>query len=138
MKEHGNVILSGAAKEAVSGVIYDITSTPSSFAEANADIVTTFLKVTSDMNAMYLENPEPMYEAISIEAGMDMEGTKAILDVMGFMSAETQLSDKWMGKWLAGNLKEKAQGLEAAGKITALDDYEALVNTSYLAAAAAK
>jgi len=40
----------------------------SSFAEANADVVTdvvtTFLKVTSDMNAMYAENPEPMYEAM--------------------------------------------------------------------------
>ena len=77
-----------------------------------------------------------MYEAISIEAGMDMEGTKAILDVMAFMSAETQLSDRWMGKWLAGDLKRQALALEAAGKITALDDYDALVNTTYLAAAA--
>ncbi|MBT6832842.1 MAG: ABC transporter substrate-binding protein, partial [Rhodobacterales bacterium] len=59
MKEHGNVLLSGPAKEAVSGVIYDVTSTPSSFAEANADVVTTFLKVTSEMNTMYAENPEP-------------------------------------------------------------------------------
>ena len=136
MKEHGNVLLSGPEKEAVSGVIYDVTSTPSSFAEANADVVTTFLKVTSDMNAMYAENPEPMCEAISIEAGMDMEGTKAILGVMAFMSAETQLSDRWMGKWLAGDLKRQALALEAAGKITALDDYDALVNTTYLAAAA--
>ena len=138
MKEHGNVLLSGPEKEAVSGVIFDVTSTPSSFAEANADVVTTFLKVTSDMNAMYAENPEPMYEAISIEAGMDMEGTVAILGVMAFMSAETQLSDQWMGKWLAGDLKRQALALEAAGKITALDDYDALVNTTYLAAAAAQ
>ncbi len=137
MKEHGNVLLSGPEKEAVSGVIYDVTSTPSSFAEANAEIVTKFLKVTSDMNAQYAENPEPMVASIAKEAGMDLEGTKAILSVMNFMSAETQLSDQWMGGWLAGDLKRQADALEAAGKIKALGDYGPLVNTTYLAAAAA-
>ena len=137
MKEHGNVLLSGPEKEAVSGVIYDVTSTPSSFAEANADIVTKFLGVTSKMNEMYAADRAPMIADIAKEAGMDIEGTTAILDVMNFMSAETQLSDEWMGKWLAGDLKRQALALEAAGKIKALDDYNALVNTSYLAAAAA-
>jgi taurine transport system substrate-binding protein len=87
------------------------------------------------MNAMYAESREPMIAAIAREAGMDSEGTTAILDVMNFMSAETQLSDQWMGGWLATDLKRQADALEAAGKITALGDYEALVNTSYLEAA---
>jgi taurine transport system substrate-binding protein len=138
MKEHGNVILSGADKEAVSGVIYDVTSTPSSFAEANAEIVAKFLGVTSKMNEMYAENRDPMIADIAKEAGMDIEGTTAILDVMNFMSAETQLSDQWMGKWLAGDLKRQADALEAAGTIEkALADYAPLVNTTYLASAVA-
>ena len=135
MKEHGNVLLSGPEKEAVSGVIYDITSTPSAFAEANAEIVTKFLSVTSAMNAMYAADREPMIADIAKEAGMDIEGTTAILDVMNFMTAEEQLSDKWMGGWLATDLKRQADALEAAGKITALGDYAPLVNTTYLAAA---
>lgn len=136
MKEHGNVLLSGADKEAVSGVIYDVTSTPSAFAEANAEIVTKFLSVTSKMNEMYAENREPMIADIAKEAGMDIEGTTAILDVMNFLPADVQLSDKWMGKWLAEDLKRQADALEAAGKIKALGDYGPLVNTTFLAAAA--
>lgn len=135
MKEYGNVLLSGEEKEAVVGVIYDVTSTPRAFAEENADVVATFLSVTAKMNAMYNENREPMIADIAKEAGMDIEGTTRILDVMRFLEAEEQLSDKWMGEWLPGDLKRQADALEAAGKITALDDYGPLVDTSYLAKA---
>jgi taurine transport system substrate-binding protein len=135
MKEHGNVLLSGPEKEAVVGKVFDVTSVPSTFAEENAELLSKFLKVTADMNAMYAADRAPMMEAISKAAGMDMEGTTAVLDVFAFPTVEEQLSDEWMGGWLAGKLKSDADALEAAGKIEALDDYGALIDSSYLQAA---
>ena len=50
--------------------------------------------------------------------------------------SEEQLSDAWMGKFVGEYLASSAAKLEASGKIKALSDYNALINTSYLAAAA--
>lgn len=135
MKEYGNVLLSGKEKEDVVGRVFDLTSTPSTFAEENAELLSKFLSVTAKMNAMYAENRDPMLEDIAKMAGMDMDGAIDNLDVFGFPTVEEQLSDSWMNGWLAGYLKEAADSLESDGKIEALDDYNALIDTSYLEAA---
>jgi len=135
MKQHGNVLLSGAEKEAVVGKVFDVTSTPSAFAAENADVVAKFLKVTADMNAKYAVDRAPMLEAISKAAGMDLTGTTAVLDVFTFPTIKEQLSDEWMGKFVADYLAESAKILEQDGKIKALPDYKPLVNASYLEAA---
>lgn len=137
MKEYGNVLLSGAEKEAVVGKIFDVTSVPSSFAEENSELLTKFLAVTAKMNAMYKEDRAPMLDSIAQAAGMDMEGTIAVLDVFAFPTIEEQLSDEWMGGWLAEKLKSDAEAMEEAGTITALDDYNGLINPTYLMAVSA-
>lgn len=136
MKEHGNVLLSGQEKQDVVGKVFDVTSIPTSFGEENPDVLAKFLAITAEMNAMYAADRAPMMEAISKEAGMDMEGTTAVMDVFGFPTVEVQLSDEWMGGGVAQYLTDSAAALEASGKITALSDYSALVNSSYLEAAA--
>ncbi len=135
MREHGNVLISGAEKEAVVGKVFDVTSIPTSFGEENPDVLAKFLAITAEMNAMYAADRSPMMEAISVEAGMDLEGTTAVMDVFGFPDVATQLSDAWMGGFVAQYLADNAASLEADGKIKALPDYNALVNTSYLEAA---
>ena len=135
MKEHGNVILSGAEKEAVVGKVFDVTSVPTSFGEENPELLAKFLKVTADMNAMYAKDRAPMMAAIGKEAGMDAAGTTAVMDVFAFPTTEEQLSDAWMGGFVAEYLASSAAKLEASGKIKALGDYGAVVNSSYLAAA---
>ena len=135
MREHGNVLISGAEKEAVVGKVFDITSVPSGWAEENADTLAKFLAITAEMNAMYAADRAPMMEAIAKEAGMDMDGTTAVIDVFSFPSVEAQLSEEWMGGFLADYFTEAAAALEAGGKITALGDYNAVINTSYLEAA---
>ncbi len=136
MKEHGNVLISGAEKEAVVGKVFDVTSVPTSFGQENPDILAKFLKVTADMNAQYAKEPEPMMEAIAKEAGMDMAGTQAVIDVFAFPTVEAQLSDEWLGGFVAQYLADNAKSLEEGGKIKALADYKPLVNTTYLEAAA--
>ena len=135
MKEHGNVIISGALKESVVGKVFDITSVPSSFAEENAEVLAKFLAVTAEMNAMYAADRSAMMDSIAKEAGMDLEGTTAVIDVFAFPTIDEQLSDAWMGGFLAEYLTSSAAALEAGGKIKALADYSAVVDASYLEAA---
>ncbi len=135
MKEHGNPIISGAEKEAVVGKVYDVTSIPTSFGEENPELLAKFLKVTADMNAEYAKDSAPMMESIAKAAGMDDAGTKAVIGTFVFPTVEEQLSDAWMGGFVAKNLAESAKSLEESGKIKALGDYSALVNASYLEAA---
>ena len=135
MKEHGNVLLSGAEKEAVVGKVFDVTSIPTSFGEENPEVLTKFLAITAEMNEMYAADRAPMMEAIAKEAGMDLEGTTAVMDVFSFPTVEAQLSDEWMGGFVAQYLADSAAALEEGGKITALSDYGPLVNSTYLEAA---
>ncbi len=135
MKQHGNVLLSGAEKEAVVGKVFDVTSIPTAFGEENGELLTKFLKVTADMNAKYAEDRAPMMADISKAAGMDPEATAAVLDVFAFPTVEAQLSDGWLGGFVAQYLADSAASLEASGKIKALSDYNAVINTSFLEAA---
>lgn len=135
MKEHGNVILSGAEKEAVVGKVFDVTSVPTAWAQENAEVLAKFLAVTAKMNAMYAADRDPMMPAIAKEAGMDLETATAVLDVFGFPTIKDQLSDAWFGGFLVDYLTSSAAALEGNDQITALDDYSAVVDASYLEAA---
>ncbi len=53
MKEHGNVLLTGAEKEALGILVFDVTCGPAAFVAENGDLVAKFLKVTADANAMW-------------------------------------------------------------------------------------
>ena len=88
------------------------------------------------MNAKYGKEADAMIGDIQKAAGMDLDGTKAVIKTFVFPSVDEQLSEKWMGGFVAKNMAESAASLEKDGKIKALSDYNALVNSSYLAAAA--
>ena len=132
MLEHGEPLLTGKDKEEVVGKVFDVTSIPTEFGEENPEILTKFLAVTAKMNSMYAEDPAPMLDAMAIEAGMDKDRLMATLETFSFYTLEDQLSDGWMGGFVAEYLANSAASLEADGKIEALSDYGALVNTTYL------
>ncbi|MEM9732116.1 MAG: ABC transporter substrate-binding protein [Pseudomonadota bacterium] len=136
MKEHGNPIIEGAEKESVVGKVFDVTSVPTSFAEENPALLAKFLKVTADMNARYAKDNADMMDSIAKAAGMDMDATKAVIGTFVFPDVATQLSADWMGGGVAEYLAASAKKLEEGGKIKALPDYTALVNTGPLKAAA--
>ncbi len=138
MKEYGNVLIEGAEKQAVVGKVFDVTSIPTEFGEENPELLAKFLAVTAKANAMYAEHRDPMMDAIANDSGMDLEGTTGVMDVFAFPSVEEQLSAEWMGGGVAEYLTSAAASLQESGKITALPDYSALVNSSYLEAAAAQ
>ncbi len=139
MKEHGNVLLTGAEKEELGILVFDVTSTPASFAAEQSDLLAKFLKVTADANAMWNsgENTAKMLPVIAKDAGMDEDATKATMDTFVFPSVDDQLSAKWLGGGSQAFMKGVADVFVQAGSIDAAkDSYEGAVNTGPLKAAA--
>ncbi len=137
MKEHGNVLLTGAEKEALGIQVFDATTVSTQWAKENPDLLAKFLKVTGDMNAKYAAGgAKEMLPAISKASGMDAKATKETLDGFVFPSVKAQLSAKWLGGGTQKFLKEVGDFFVKQGTIPkARDSYESAVDISYLQAA---
>ena len=137
MKEHGNVLLTGDEKDAIGISVYDVTSVPASFAAEQSDVLAKFLKVTADMNAMWLTDSEEMLPVIAKDSGMSEEDAADTLKGFQFPTVEDQLSDKWLGKATPEFLKGVGDFFKEQGNIPASrDTYDGAVNSGPLAAAA--
>ncbi len=138
MKEHGNVLLTGAEKEALGILVFDVTAAPSTFVAQEPELVANFLKVTADMNAMWNagDQKEVMLPVIAKDAGMDIADTEATISTFSFPSVEEQLSEKWLGGAAQSFMLGVANIFVGAGSIeAALDSYAGTVETAPLAAA---
>ena len=136
MKEHGNVLLTGAEKEELGILVFDVTSSPAAFVAENPELVAKFLKVTADANAMWNEGSkrDEMLPVIAKDAGMDQESVVRDMSTFVFPSVEEQLSAKWLGGGAQEFMKGVADVFVQAGSIDkALDTYENNVNTGPLA-----
>ncbi|MHA7852484.1 taurine ABC transporter substrate-binding protein [Roseovarius sp.] len=134
-KEHGNVLLTGAEKEELGILVFDVTSGPSAFVAENPDVVAAFLKVTGDANAMWADpaNRDEMLPVIAKDSGMDLEATAATIDTFVFPSVDEQLTAKWLGGGAQEFMKGVADVFVEAGSIdAALETYESNVNTGPL------
>ncbi|MBS1301137.1 ABC transporter substrate-binding protein [Loktanella sp. SALINAS62] len=134
MKEYGNVLLTGAEKEELGILVFDVTSAPASYVAENGDVVAQFLKVTADANAAWNDTQsDEMLEVIAEQSGMDVEATRNSLSTFTFPSIDAQLSDAWLGSNAASFMKGVADVFVEAGSIdSALDDYTGTVNTGPL------
>ena len=138
MKEHGNVLLTGAEKEELGILVFDVTSVPAGFAAEEGELLAKFLKVTADANAMWNagENRDEMLPVIAKDAGMDADATAATIDTFVFPSVEDQLAAKWLGGGAQEFMLGVANVFKEAGSIdAALDSYEDAVDASHLDAA---
>jgi taurine transport system substrate-binding protein len=135
MKEHGNVLLTGAEKEELGILVLDVTSAPASFVAENPEVVAKFLAVTGEMNDMWNEGSmvEEMLPVIAADAGMDVEATRETMATFVFPSIEEQLSAKWLGGGVQNFMLGVAGVFVTAGSIpSALESYESNVNVSPL------
>ena len=138
MKEHGNVLLTGAEKEALGILVFDVTSAPTAFVAENAEMVSAFLKVTADANAAWAagDNEAEMLAVIANDSGMDEAAAAASLATFVFPTVEEQLSEAWLGGAAPAFMKGVADVFVESGSIpSSLDDYSGAVNTGPLAAA---
>lgn len=139
MKEHGNVLLTGAEKEELGILVFDVTSAPASFVAENPDLVAAFLAVTAEANAMWNsgEHKDEMLPVIAKDAGMDLDATEATISTFVFPPVDEQLSAKWLGGGAQEFMKGVANVFVEAGSIdAALDTYENAVNVGPLSAVA--
>ena len=137
MKDSGNVLLTGAEKEELGILVFDVTSAPSDFVAENGDLVAKFLEVTAAANAQWADgNPAEMLTAIATDAGMSEEDAAGSLATFVFPTTEDQLSEKWLGGGAQEFMKGVADVFVAAGSIDAAKaSYEDNVNTGPLATA---
>jgi taurine transport system substrate-binding protein len=135
MKEHGNVLLTGAEKEALGILVFDVTSAPSSFVAEESDLLAKFLKVTADANDMWNSgnNTDKMVAVIAKDAGMDVDATAETMATFVFPGVGDQLADKWLGGGSQTFMKGVADVFVEAGSIdAALDSYDNAVNVGPL------
>jgi taurine transport system substrate-binding protein len=138
MKEHGNVLLTGAEKEDLGILVFDVTSGPAGWVAENSDLVSAFLKVTADANAMWADeaNQAMMLPVIAKDAGMDPDATASTLATFVFPTVEDQLTAKWLGGGAQEFMKGVADVFVEAGSIDgALDSYADTVNLGPLSSA---
>ncbi|MCH2075923.1 MAG: ABC transporter substrate-binding protein [Rhodobacteraceae bacterium] len=120
MKESGNVLLTGAEKEELGILVFDVTSAPSAFVAENPDMVSAFLEVTAAANARWADgNPADMLAAIAEDAGMSEVDAQGSLSTFIFPTVEDQLSGKWLGGGAQEFMKGVADVFVAAGSIDA-------------------
>ena len=138
MKEHGNILLTGAEKEELGILVFDVTSAPASFVAEESDLLAKFLKVTADANATWNSggaDADAMLPVIAKDAGMSEEDTAATMATFGFPSVEEQLGEKWLGGGAQEFMKGVAGVFVEAGSIpSALESYENAVNSEPLTA----
>jgi taurine transport system substrate-binding protein len=137
MKEHGNVLLTGAEKEELGILVFDVTSAPANFVAEQSDLVAKFLKVTADANKMWNDgNHDKMIPVIAKDAGMDEDATKSTMATFVFPGVADQLSAKWLGGGSQTFMKGVADVFVQAGSIgSAKDSYDSAVNIGPLNAA---
>lgn len=137
MKEYGDVLLTGAEKQDIGILVFDVTSAPAAFVAENPEVVEKFLAVTAAANAAWAADPsDELLSVIAGQAGMDLDAARSAISTMAFPTIEEQLSEAWLGGNAAPFMKGVADVFVGAGSIdAALDSYEAAVNAGPLAAA---
>jgi len=131
MLEHGNILLTGDEKTELGILVFDVTSVPASFAAEESELLSKFLKVTADMNAMWNsgKHTDKMLPVIAKDSGMDLEATRSTINTFVFPSVKDQLSGNWLGGGAQTFMKGVAQVFLDAGSIdSARSTYEDAVN----------
>ena len=137
MKEHGNVLLTGAEKEQLGIQVFDATTVSAQWAQENPDLLARFLKVTADMNAKYAASgADEMLPVIAKAAGMKEAASRQTMAGFSFPDIKEQLSQKWLGGGTQKFLKQVGDFFVEQGTIPkARDNYGSAVDASYLEAA---
>ncbi|MEM7731868.1 MAG: ABC transporter substrate-binding protein [Pseudomonadota bacterium] len=138
MKESGNILLTGAEKEELGILVFDVTSAPTDFVAENEDVVAKFLAVTAEANAMWADeaNHAKMAPVIAKDAGMSEEDMMATISTFSFPSVDEQTSEKWLGGGAQEFMKGVADVFVNAGSIDAAKaSYAENVNAAPLGAA---
>ena len=131
MYEAGEPLMTLADKEAAGIISFDVVSVTEQFAQENPDMVRTFLEVTDQANADFAADQSKI-DVIAMDAGLSVESTQNQMADFYFPSNAEQLEKYFNEGGLASVAIEVVGGAFATADNPALDDYSAVVDTSFL------
>ncbi len=131
MYEAGEPLMTLADKEAAGIISFDVISVTEQFAQENPDMVRTFLEVTDQANADFAADQSKI-DVIANDAGLSVESTQNQMADFYFPSNAEQLEKYFNEGGLASVAIEVVGGAFATADNPALDDYSAVVDTSFL------
>ena len=141
MQEYGNVLLSGAEKEEIGILSFDLITTTGGFAAAQPQTLADFVAVTAQVNATWNagEQREEMLPVIAQDAGMEPAVASDTIDDFEFLSVEQLQSDAWLGDRVGTYLDGAAAFFHEIGTVPEiLPSYGALIDTAPLADVASR
>ena len=138
MRESGDALLTQEDKFDAGITAFDVISVTEEFASEHPELVVKFLEVTQRMDSEFEaslgdeDSANVWYETLSGPAGMEPENVQEQISGFDFLTVEEQLSDAWLGGAAIETITTMAGIFDAAGEITALDDYGPTIDTSFL------
>lgn len=139
IKKSGTVLATSADVADWGGPTFDAWIVSKKFADANPDIVATFVRVTGNATAAYRANPDawsatsPEAEKIARLTGARQEEVPALLKGYIFPTLEEQAKADLLGGGTVKAVAATSAFLKEQGKIPAtLDDYSAYVSPRWV------
>ncbi|PZU83484.1 MAG: taurine ABC transporter substrate-binding protein [Shinella sp.] len=139
IKKSGTVLATSADVADWGGPTFDAWIVSKKFADANPDIVATFVRVTGNATAAYRANPDawsatsPEAEKIARLTGAKQEEVPALLKGYIFPTLEEQAKADLLGGGTVKAVAATSAFLKEQGKIpTTLDDYSAYVSPRWV------
>ena len=136
MREFGNVLLTGAEKEAIGILSFDLITTTGDFAAGQPRLLADFVAVTAQANAAWNagDRRDEMLSVIARDAGMETAVAGDTIDDFVFLSVDQLLSDAWLGGRVGTYLDGAAEFFRENGTVPEiLPSYAALIDTGPLA-----
>ncbi len=136
MQEYGNVLLTGAEKEEIGILSFDLITTTGSFAAEQPQLLADFVAVTAQVNAAWNagDQREEMLPVIAQDAGMETAVAGDTIDDFEFLSVDQLLSDDWLGARVGAYIDGAAAFFNDVGTVPEiLPSYGALIDTAPLA-----
>ncbi len=131
MYEAGTPLMSPQDKIDTGIISFDVVSVTEKFTQENPEIVRTFLEVTHQSNANFTAGNSDI-GIIAKDAGMSEEGAMAQMAEFIFPTAEAQLNNYFNDSGMASVAIGVVGGAFATEDRPALDDYNAVIDTSFL------
>ena len=131
MYEAGTPLMSPQDKIDTGIISFDVVSVTEKFTQENPEIVRTFLEVTHQANANFSAGNSDI-GIIAKDAGMSEEGAVAQMAEFIFPTAEDQLNNYFNESGMASVAISVVGGAFATEDRPALDDYNAVIDTSFL------
>ncbi len=131
MYEAGEPLMSPADKEAAGIISFDVVSVTEKFAQENPNMVKTFLTVTNEANMMFASDQSKI-DVIAKDAGLSVESAQNQMAEMYFPTHDEQMSKYFNEGGLASVAIGVVGGAFATAENPALDDYSAVIDTSFM------